>query len=187
MLRATAEVTSWLRSAILAGSLTLLLMSLLGAIYVLTEPDSQLPALLEGTSLAQKVYFLSREGLFIWRLTIDPDHKQLFLLEWVLRNFVIALGMLVLGIGLWAEGDSMRASFRSYVGGGAAAAFFLPYIYRIATGAQPWFHIVIDPFNPHYGSASALLALMGGFCGLVFFALRRAAIRRRLSGTPGRY
>lgn len=164
----------------IAGSMTLVGMTALGAFFVMTEPETRLPELLEGTSFAQQFFFLSREGFFIWRLTIDPDHQQLYLLDWVVRNLVIILGLILLAVGLWAERLGLRPAFRAYAFGGTGAAFFLPYLYRVATGAKPWFHIIIDAFNPHYVAASAPLALAGGFFGLAFFALRRAAIRRRL-------
>ena len=184
MLRIIGEITSWVRSLIIAASITLIGMSALGATFVLTEPGTPVLDLLTGTTIAQKIYFLSREGLFVWRLAIDPDHQQLFLLDWVLQNFIVALAMLVLAIGLWLEGHSLGLAARAYLVGGTLAAFTLPYLYRIATGAKPYFHLILDVFNPHYVSASAPLALAGGFFGLVFFGLRMSAIRRRLKMSP---
>ncbi len=180
MYRTIGEVTSWVRSLAIAASATLIAMSSLGAVFVLTEPGTPVRDLLVDTTVDQRIYFLSREGLSVWRLAIDPDHKQLFLLDWVLRNFTLALAMLVLGIGLRMEGVSVGLAARAYIVGGTLSGFFLPYLYRIATGAKPYFHIILDAFNPFYVSASAPLALAGGFFGMVFFGLRLGAIRRRL-------
>ena len=174
------EVASWTRSLAIAVGFTLIGMSTLGALFILYEPDSRVPDLLTNASFAERLVFLSREGLSVWRLTIDPDHQQLFLLDWVIRNLAIASAALVLGLGLRSESNGIRSAWYTYVVGFGLAAFGLPYLYRIVTGAQPYFHLILDLFSPFYLSASAPLGLVGVFFGVMFAFLRGPAIRRRI-------
>ena len=180
MVRVIGEVARWTRSLVIAIGFTLIGMSALGAAFIYYEPESRVPDLLIDASFAQRLVFLSREGLAVWRMTIDPDHQQLFLLDWVIRNLAVASAAFVLGLGLRAEGDSLRSARYTYVVGFGLAAFGLPYFYRIVTGAQQYFHLILDLFNPFYVSASAPLGLVGVLFGLMFAFLRGPAIRRRL-------
>ncbi len=180
MVSVIREVASWTRSLAIAIGFTLIGMSALGALFVFYEPDSRVPDLLADASFAQRLVFLSREGLSVWRLSIDPDHQQLFLLDWVIRNLAIASAALVLGLGLRSESDGLRSARYTYVVGFGLTAFGLPYLYRIVTGAHQYFHLIIDLFNPFYVSASAPLGLVGVCFGLLFAFLRGPAIRRRM-------
>ena len=180
MVTVIGEVTSWVRTLAIAIGFTLIGMSVLGALFIWYEPNSSIPDLLSGTTFDQQMVFLSREGLAVWRMTIDPDHQQLFLLDWVIRNLTVASAALVLGLGLRAEGNGPRAALYTYGVGFSLAAFALPYLYRIVTGAQPYFHLILDVFNPFYVSASAPLAIVGAVFGLLFSTLRGPAIRRRV-------
>ena len=180
MVSVVGEVASWLRSLAIALGFTLIGMSILGALFIFYEPDSRVPELLATASFDQRLVFLSREGLSVWRLAVDPDHQQLFLLDWVIRNLAVASASLVLGLGLRAESNGMRAALYTYAVGFGLAAFGLPYLYRIVTGAQPYFHVILDVFSPFYVSASAPLGLVGVLFGLMFTFLRAPAISRRM-------